>query len=81
MKPEVVALMPDDPLKRVAWRDCLIWVSGQEHFRERFEADTGMRLATSPLNALIDEATGYNTTVCTIFIIWFNENIWGEGND
>ena len=73
--------IPSDPLMAVTWRDCLVWAASEDGFRARFEADTGMKLpksSSSPLDKMIDEATGFDKAIAEAFIDWFNENVWGD---
>ena len=70
--------LPADPVMAVAWRDCLMWAAGEQGIRDAFESDTGMHLAMSPFDRMIDEATGLDAAVAEAFVRWFNENIWGS---
>ena len=72
--------MSEDVLMQLAWRDCVLWAMAQEEVVSRFTADTGLKLSrpTSPLDQMIDEATGYRTAVLGKFVEWFNVNVWGD---
>lgn len=63
-----------------AWCDCMSWAIGEKVIRKQFELDTDMhyKLPNSPLDKMIDEATGYEKDYIEKFIIWANENIWGN---
>lgn len=65
-----------------AWVDCLRWASSSPEIIERFQKETGVRVRPirSPLDAMIDNATGYNRDCFEKFVAWFNENIWGTGD-
>ena len=44
----------------IAWRDFIQWAFGNAELRREFEKSTGTpRLGTSPLDVLIDQATGF----------------------
>ena len=70
-----------------AWLGCLSWAIGSDDVRTRFTQETGERLVSnSPIEQMIDKATGYQDHVITQFVLWVNENIWGtmdeeEGGD
>lgn len=85
-KPSAIAdwnPIPEDirglDLMEIAWRDCLLWAVGFAPVLIQFEGQTGKRLDISSvgINALIDQATGYNRSEMRRFIEWFNENVWG----
>ena len=72
---------PDNPLQAIAWRDCLMWAINSPEIRAKFTGVTGISFptpATTPLDAMIDEATGHYREVVDRFVDWFNEWIWGE---
>lgn len=76
---EIEALMPTDELMKQAWVDCLRWATKHRAVLERFEMETGISVkAGSPLDGMIDAATGYDKYVAVDFIRWFNREIWGE---
>ncbi len=70
---------PDNPLMLQAWMDCLHWAIGDEKILDSFSADTGCRYhaPATPLDKMIDDATGHGKDFIEKFIPWFNENIWG----
>ena len=35
-------------------------------------------IARTPLDQMIDDATGANAAIVSKFVSWFNENIWGD---
>ncbi len=47
---------------------------------EEFERETGMRfkLPSSPIEQMIDSATGAQTEYIRSFICWAQKNYWGE---
>jgi hypothetical protein len=64
----------------IAWRDCLMWAQGEPEIRATFEAETGMKLpsdSASPIERMVDKATGYDAAWANAFIAWFNKNVWG----
>ena len=71
-----------DLLMQIAWRDCLLWSisSTEPDFVGCFETATGLQLprpANSPIERMIDDATGYSTANVPEYIVWFNEHVWG----
>jgi hypothetical protein len=74
-----------DVLMQVAWRDCLLWSihSKQPDFMAAFTAETGLSFPPSPkspIEAMIDHATGANEAIASRYVEWFNENVWGDSN-
>ena len=70
-----------DILAAVAYRDCLLWAVTQDDITAHFTLDTGMALpiqARTPLDMLIDQATGYDAGFARAFVAWFNTHVWGE---
>lgn len=63
-----------------AWYSCLRWAVGEKEIMGRFTAETGIKFhpETSPLDWMIDDATGANKDFVFKFCDWFNENIWGN---
>ena len=75
----VVSVYPEtDPLMQGAWYDCLMWAAGEDEIRHAFEEETGMKIkaARSPLDRMIDKATGFDNAIAKAFVEWFNKNIW-----
>jgi hypothetical protein len=72
--------MPDDPLMALAWRDCLSWAVGEPEILGAFQRETGTAYAAprTPLDRMIDKATGVEEHVARAFVKWFNANVWGE---
>lgn len=69
-----------DVLMARAYRDCLLWAAGDPEVMAAFSRETGTVIAqrTSPLDGMIDAATGYDAHIAKKFLSWFNENIWCE---
>lgn len=63
-----------------AWLSCLQWAIGVDDIRASFEQETGMRFvrARTPIDSMIDEATGIHEAYIRQFVEWFNVNIWGS---
>jgi hypothetical protein len=71
-----------------AWRDFVSWAVKQDFLIAAFEAETGRKMlppavARSGLDAMIDEACGYDPAVdyrdvLTEFTIWVSIWEWGE---
>lgn len=72
--------MPKDPLMQIAWVDCLRWCCSDPMMLKLFEEHTGIKysLPRSPIDAMIDKATGIDEHVFESFVKWFNEEVWGD---
>lgn len=62
------------------WASFLYWTIKQPDAIAAFEADTGVKVgaAKTPLDRMIDDATGASEGIVKAFVDWFNENVWGE---
>lgn len=79
-------LRPDDPdgvlyeaVCQRMWPDFLLWAIGNKEIREEFTTATGLVIspARSPIEAMIDKATGYGADVAAWFIEWVTVEIYG----
>jgi len=69
--------IPDDPLMAQAWVDCLRWAcTFPPHIKAYTEA-TGYQPLRSPIERMIDSATGADRAEAERFIRWFHANVWG----
>jgi hypothetical protein len=61
------------------WVGCLRWAIGNSEILAAFTADTGLTYSPpkSGLDAMIDEASGFNEKLVKSFVEWFNKNVWG----
>ena len=75
--------MPCDPLMRMAWVPALSAALGNAEILAAFRADTGERWqpGASPLERMIDDATGAGDAFMSRFVDWFNANVWGDLNE
>lgn len=82
LKTPIEDLMPSNALMHQAWTDCLLWAVGHAEIRKAFQKDTGIswQPSRSPIEQMIDEATGAEADHIEKFIRWFNQNVWGEVN-
>lgn len=67
-----------NPVLEDALVACVQWAWRTPEMRETFERDTGLRTAQSPVEAAIDQATGYDERIAEAFTKWVIENVWGE---
>ncbi len=67
-----------EPLMEAMFGACVRWAWETPEMREAFERDTGMKPAESPIDAMIDESTGYDEQVADAFVRWVIANVWGE---
>lgn len=69
------------PLMADAWLGCVIWAAGEEECRKNFLDATGYDLnkllRRHPIEALIDQSTGYERKVILAFFDYVTEFIWG----
>ncbi len=71
---------PDSPFHAIAWRDCLAWAIENPEIRTAFMAETRIAFpnsAQTPIDHMVDAATGRDEFVIQRFIEWFNRMIWG----
>lgn len=69
-----------EAINAIAWRDCCLWAFDEPGIREQFRIDTGVDLdsVSSPMDRLIDGATGEKSAGLAAFVSWFNRFIWGN---
>lgn len=63
-----------------AWLGCLSWALGNPEILAAFRAETGRKWTPgmTPLDRMIDESTGVDREFIEAFVVWVNENIWGD---
>lgn len=75
------ALMPADTPDYMieAWLGCIHWAISEPDILAAFRADTGNNWSPglTPIDRMIDEATGADNHFIEAFIRWVNENLWG----
>lgn len=66
----------------VAWVGLCEYLISQPEARAAFKADTGKNLDSlvnrSPLDAMIDNATGYQSEIMAAWCDWVTVNHWGR---
>lgn len=67
-----------DPLMEGVFFDFVMFAWSADDFVKAFERDSGYRLPRSPLETLIDQATGHGDAMAVAFIEWLIRNHWGE---
>ena len=81
-KSELDDLRPSDTpaYMHEAWIGCIIFAVQTPEIVAEFRQDTGLqwRPATSPIDRMIDEATGREKEFVVEFVKWVNVNLWGE---
>lgn len=73
--------VPTCPLMQAAWYSALMHATGDPAMRDAFIAETGIAIPgapTTPMEKMIDDATGAKGEYLTAFIRWFNANVWGD---
>lgn len=62
-----------------AWRNGCVWAFSEEKLRQRFEAETGIKIAAprSPIEALVDRETGFQDDRLEAFVEWWTVEVWG----
>ena len=73
----------DDPLMLAAWVDCLRWAIQEPYIIKWFRAETGNQWTPglTPIESMIDDATGVAHDFIVSFVVWFNFNVWGQANE
>jgi hypothetical protein len=76
----ITTYLPDNPVMAYMWVGCLHWAIGYPDILAAFKADTGVSLtpARTPLDRMIDEATGADKAFIEAFVPWFHANVWGD---
>lgn len=79
--------MNESIIMEAAWYSFVDWAGCQQSILDEFHAATGLRYQPppkTPLDAMIDQATGYdkqrienNKKVFEEFVLWVSENVWG----
>jgi len=61
------------------WLGCISWALQDDNCLAAFRAETGNNWAPgkTPLERMIDEATGSDRRFIFAFVEWVNVNIWG----
>ncbi len=71
--------IPSEPLMAHAYVDCLHWALGCGPILEQYRAETGNKWTPgrTPLDRMIDDATGAGLGFIKAFVPWFDANVWG----
>lgn len=72
--------IPEPKFMRHAWAGCLSWAIGEPAIMEHFRQDRPDVIIpkSGGLEGMIDKAAGVDRVCVEAFILWFNENIWGN---
>lgn len=75
-------LEPTDPLMALPWYDLLYYCLSEPECVAQFRADTGERWdpGRTPIEQMIDKATGREVVFFQAFARWMNQTQWGEEN-
>lgn len=65
------------PLMEAAFASFIQWAWRDPETRAAFEADTGKKIATTSIDLMVDQATGYDKEVASEFVEWAITNLWG----
>lgn len=73
---------PNNPIMAAAWFGLVQFLAGQPDCIRHFEEVSGQRWVftggRSPIERMVDTATGYDQAVIDAFIDYVNEYHWGE---
>jgi hypothetical protein len=72
--------MTIDEFHTLAWRDFILFAFAEEDIRIAFTRATGVPLplpAATPVQAMVDAATGAGGDVLEQFVEWVTRNLWG----
>jgi hypothetical protein len=63
----------------VAWRDFIYWAVSEPTIVAEFNEATGrtFKQPGTPIEEMIDEATGKDADDAEVFILWVTKNHWG----
>ncbi len=63
------------------WAACVKWALSEKDARDRFAEETGFNISSlvnrSPMDRMIDQATGYEAEVLAAFCDWVTTEFWG----
>jgi hypothetical protein len=79
-KADVIAqFLPSNPIMAQAWVDCLRWSVTEPAILAAFRAASGCTFTPgrTPIDHMIDQATGRDREFVEQYIAWFHENVWG----
>lgn len=80
-QPSILDLKPADTPAYMtqAWLDFIHWAIGTPEIIDQFRRDSGnyWQPAKTPIEQMIDDATGADRAFCIEFVKWLNVNIWG----
>jgi hypothetical protein len=78
---DILSLKPEDTPDYMtdAWLGFILFAGGETLICEQFKKDTGLtfQAATSPLDQMIDKATGHDEHLIREFVLWVNKALWG----
>lgn len=65
-----------------AFIGCVIWAAQEPEIVKRFQSDTGTNLGAffsrSPIEKMVDKATGFQRDIFIKWCDWVTVHIWGE---
>ncbi len=75
--------IPADPFVAMMWMSCLRWTLTQQSALDAFREATGNAWtpAKTPIDRMIDDATGAAAAWLAEYAAWFNENVWGNEDE
>jgi|SRR5882762_5112823 len=78
----ITKYLPANPIMAQAWGDCLRWSVTEPEILAAFRADTGSTFTHggTPIDRMIDQATGKDREFVEQYVSWFNENVWARNN-
>lgn len=77
--PDMVEVDGREVFRQIAWRDFLIFAIGEPKIVEQYETATGKKLdlAKTPMDRMIDKATGREDAMVADFVEWVTINHYG----
>jgi|2_EtaG_2_1085320.scaffolds.fasta_scaffold06247_6 hypothetical protein len=71
--------IPKDPLMAMAWHGFISFSIGSSEIMSHFRKDTGNTYepAKTPIDQMVDDATGHSADFLDQFLGWLNKNYWG----
>lgn len=74
-----------DPILSGAFMGCVNFATRQQQLVDQFEQESGLKLsrlvAASPIEKMVDDATGFSRELVAKWFDWVALNVWGDGSE
>ena len=65
-------------MSELTFGDCVVAAAGNDEFVENWMRLRGVKLARSPIDRMVDAATGHGDTIAMMFLADVHELIWSR---